>query len=150
MVASKKMGPNMRRRDIPHWINSYGISERESLPKQTTNHRHLERKRHRRNSGSDSGRTGNDFPKYGAPDSILSGRKWWHFQHMLGCRHISNTMRFALFNFRCNILISGKIIKEMPGSVASGTSCIIIYVNSTKRYIFQHFSGFVQAFSSEK
>jgi len=25
---------------------------------------------------------------------------------------------------RCNILISGKIIKEMPGSVASGTSSI--------------------------
>ena len=25
--------------------------------------------------------------------------------------------------FRCNILISGKIIKEMPGSVASGTFC---------------------------
>ena len=23
------------------------------------------------------GRTGKDFPKYGAPDSILSGRKWW-------------------------------------------------------------------------
>ena len=28
------------------------------------------------------------------------------------------------FKFRCNILISGKIIKEMPGSVASGTPCI--------------------------
>jgi len=28
------------------------------------------------------------------------------------------------FKFRCNILlISGKIIKEMPGSVASGTHC---------------------------
>jgi len=26
-------------------------------------------------------------------------------------------------NFLCNILISGKIIKEMPGSVASGTPC---------------------------
>jgi len=25
------------------------------------------------------------------------------------------------FKFRCNILISGKIITEMPGSVASGT-----------------------------
>ena len=25
--------------------------------------------------------------------------------------------------FRCNILISGKIIKEMPGSVASGKHC---------------------------
>jgi len=29
------------------------------------------------------------------------------------------------FKFRCNILISGKIIKEMPGSVASGTHCIV-------------------------
>ena len=28
------------------------------------------------------------------------------------------------FKFRCNILISGRIIKEMPGSVASGTHCI--------------------------
>jgi len=32
------------------------------------------------------------------------------------------------FKFRCNILISGKIIKEMPGSVASGTPCIYIYI----------------------
>jgi len=30
------------------------------------------------------------------------------------------------FKFRCNILISGKIIKEMPGSVASGTHCIML------------------------
>jgi len=28
------------------------------------------------------------------------------------------------FKFRCNILIRGKIIKEIPGSVASGTHCI--------------------------
>jgi hypothetical protein len=28
------------------------------------------------------------------------------------------------FKFHCNILISGKIIKEMPGSVASGTHCV--------------------------
>jgi len=28
------------------------------------------------------------------------------------------------FNFRCNILISGKMIKELPVSVASGTHCI--------------------------
>jgi hypothetical protein len=33
-------------------------------------------------------------------------------------------MRQVRFKFRCNILISGKIIKEMPGSVASGTLCI--------------------------
>ena len=28
------------------------------------------------------------------------------------------------FKFRCNIIISGKISKEVPGSVASGTPCI--------------------------
>ena len=28
------------------------------------------------------------------------------------------------FKFLCNILISSKIVKEMPGSVASGTHCI--------------------------
>jgi len=54
-----------------------GISERESLPKQTMNHRHLESKHHQRNSGSDSRCTGKDFPKYGTLGSILSGRKWW-------------------------------------------------------------------------
>jgi len=30
--------------------------------------------------------------------------------------------------FHCNILISGKIIKKMPGSVASGTHSIYIYI----------------------
>jgi hypothetical protein len=30
------------------------------------------------------------------------------------------------FKFHCNILISGKIIKEKPGSVASGTPCTIL------------------------
>jgi len=33
-------------------------------------------------------------------------------------------MSIVRFKFRCNILISGKIIKEMPGSVASGTPYI--------------------------
>jgi len=42
--------------------------------------------------------------------------------------HISYTMRQVRFKFRCNILISGKIIKEMPNSVASGTPCIILVV----------------------
>jgi len=31
------------------------------------------------------------------------------------------------FKFLCNILISGKIIKEMPGSVASGAPYRIVY-----------------------
>ena len=38
--------------------------------------------------------------------------------------HISYTMKQVHFKFRCNILISGKIIKEIPGSVASGTPCM--------------------------
>ena len=33
-------------------------------------------------------------------------------------------MSIVHFKFRCNILISGKIIKEMPGSIASGTPYI--------------------------
>jgi len=32
------------------------------------------------------------------------------------------------FKFCCNILISGKIIKEIPGSVASGTPYISVYI----------------------
>ena len=34
-----------------------------------------------------------------------------------------------------NILISGKIIKEMAGSVASGTPCIYIYIYGRKLLI---------------
>ena len=59
------------------WLFLMEISERESLPNQTINHRRLESKYHRRNSGSDSGPKGKEFPKYSAPGSILSGRKWW-------------------------------------------------------------------------
>jgi len=33
-------------------------------------------------------------------------------------------MRSVRLKFSCNFPISGKIIKEMPGSVASGTLCI--------------------------
>jgi hypothetical protein len=41
------------------------------------------------------------------------------------------------FKFRFNILISGKIIKEMPGSVASGTLCIIWHYHLTVDRIFK-------------
>jgi hypothetical protein len=36
---------------------------------------------------------------------------------------ISHTTNVPLLKFRCNIFIGVRIIKEMPGSVASGTSC---------------------------
>jgi len=39
---------------------------------------------------------------------------------------ISHTTNVLLFKFRCNILIGVRIIKEMSGSVANGTPCIII------------------------
>ena len=106
-----------------------GISERESLPKQTTNHRWLESKHHRRYSDSDSGRTGKDFPKYGASGSILSGRKWWPLpaRGMMSSHFLRNEV--SPLKFRCNIVITGKIIKEMPGSVASGTLCIFAQSN---------------------
>jgi len=47
-----------------------------------------------------------------------------HFQHMLWC-NLSHTTNVILFKVRCNIFIGVRIIKETPGSVASGTPCII-------------------------
>ena len=45
---------------------------------------------------------------------------------------ISHTMNELLFKFRCNIFIGVRIIKEMPGSVASGTHCINLnFINIT-------------------
>jgi len=43
---------------------------------------------------------------------------------------ISYTTNVLLFKFRCNILIGVRIIKEMPGSVASGTPCTTIRLSS--------------------
>jgi len=37
---------------------------------------------------------------------------------------ISHTTNAILFKFHCNIFIGVRIIKKMPGSVASGTHCI--------------------------
>jgi hypothetical protein len=37
-----------------------------------------------------------------------------------------------LFKFRCNIFIGVRIIKQMPGSVASGTPCIFLTTVSGK------------------
>jgi len=39
---------------------------------------------------------------------------------------ISHTPNALLFKFRCNIFIGVRIIQEMPGSVTSGTFCIMI------------------------
>jgi hypothetical protein len=40
---------------------------------------------------------------------------------------ISHTTNVPLFKFLCNIFIDVRIIKEMPGSVASGTPRYILY-----------------------
>jgi hypothetical protein len=42
------------------------------------------------------------------------------------CVRNMTTMNVLLFKFRCNIFIGVRIIKEMPGSVASGTLCILV------------------------
>jgi len=41
---------------------------------------------------------------------------------------ISHATNGLLFKFNCNIFIGVRIIKEMPGSVASGAPCIYHYV----------------------
>ena len=42
------------------------------------------------------------------------------------CVRKVTTTNVLLFKFRCNIFIGVRIIKEMPGSVASGTPCILV------------------------
>ena len=78
MVASKKMGPIMRRRDIPRRCS---VSQQLSALQTHTK------------------------------DTFL---------------FISHTTNVLMFKFRCNIFIGVRIIKEMPVSVASGTTGIII------------------------
>ena len=55
---------------------------------------------------------------------------------------ISHTTNVLLFKFRCNIFIGVRIIKEMLGSVASGTPCTILHdITSDKKQICAEFSG---------
>jgi len=49
-----------------------------------------------------------------------------HCLHMLWC-HISYTMSYVRFKFRCKILISCKIITELPGLVGSGTPGTLLH-----------------------
>jgi hypothetical protein len=39
---------------------------------------------------------------------------------------VVNLNKVFLFKFRYNIFIGVRVIKEMPGSVASGTPCIFV------------------------
>jgi hypothetical protein len=45
---------------------------------------------------------------------------------------VSHTPKVFLFKFRCNIFFGVRIIKEMQGSVASGTPCILYYTKWLK------------------
>ena len=47
---------------------------------------------------------------------------------------ITHTTNVPLFKFRWNIFTGVRIINEMPGSVASGTSCIILQRNNVTVY----------------
>jgi len=67
-----------------------------------------------------------------------------HYRHTLQTHttdtflFISRTTNVLLFKFRCNIFIGFRIIKEMPGSVASGKHCIYSAHIHTHTYIHTH------------
>ena len=60
------------------------------------------------------------------------------------CVRNLTTTNLLLFKFRCNIFIRVRIIKDMPGSVASGTPCIISWRYRTKQMYcsWDHCGGF--------
>jgi len=102
-------------------------------------HRRLESKHHRRNLGSDIGRTGKGFPKiWRAGFNPVWTQMVASFQHMLWCRHISHATNVLLFKFHRNIFIGVRIIKEIPDSVPSGTPCIIILVTNFMQGIYNY------------
>ena len=45
-----------------------------------------------------------------------------------------------LFKFCCNIFICVRIIKEIPGSVASGTPCILEYICDARTHELQNWT----------
>jgi hypothetical protein len=51
---------------------------------------------------------------------------------------ISQAKNVPLFKFRCNIFIGVRIIKEMPGLVASGTLCICTHFTINFEGIISH------------
>jgi len=61
---------------------------------------------------------------------------------------ISHTTNILLFKFLCNILIGFRIIKEMQGSVASRTPCIIKSKHSSFNVLVPvyYIDGFLYAF----
>jgi len=70
---------------------------------------------------------GNNYvpPGHPTPNTILLWMKGF-FMYRVGIFTCPNpgTYELILFNFRCNIFIGVRIIKEMPSSVASETHCI--------------------------
>ena len=48
---------------------------------------------------------------------------------------ICHTTNVLLFKFRCNIFIGVRIIKEIPGSVASGTLCIRMHGQQNTTFV---------------
>ena len=54
--------------------------------------------------------------------------------------HGERIKNVLLFKFRCNIFIGVRIIKEMPGLVASGTPCIITQINSKNLFRLVYFA----------
>jgi len=52
---------------------------------------------------------------------------------------IFHTTNVILFKFSCNIFIGFRIIKEMPGSVESGTPCRSSYTSCTFLEVFSSF-----------
>jgi len=55
------------------------------------------------------------------------------------CVRNVTTANVLRFKFHCNIFIGGKIIKEMPGSVASGTPCIIYKKMQQDATVYKNF-----------
>ena len=124
-VISKGIWPPRSPESDAVWLFHTGISKRDSLPKQTTNHRRLESKHHRRNSGN-----GQRTYWQGRCKIWRAGFNpvWTEVVATSGACHDVVTFRKkrakSASNFVAIFSLVVKLLKKCRVLVASGTPCI--------------------------
>jgi len=98
-----------------------GISERESLPNKPRNIEALKANLTKEIQAVTADVLAKTFQNMALRVPSCLDANVGHFQHMLWCRHISHTTNVLLLKFRYNFFIDVRMIKEMLGSVGSGT-----------------------------
>jgi len=107
-----------------HLLISYVDIWKGEFIKQTMNHRCLESKHHQRNSGSDSRHTGKDFKIWRAEFNPVWTQMVANSSTRYDVTFLTQWGKSASYFVAISSSVV-KLLKEMPGLVASGTHCTL-------------------------